>query len=140
VKKALDENKILKAQMEEMQKNLEIKDLTAVAKKYEIIGKKADELAPKLYDLRKAGGTAYDDFVGLLDEQLTLVEKGGIFGEIGSSRSGSPGTGDELGIIAAEIRKSNSGMSVEEAIAKAFEENPELAAKYEHEYMNRRDS
>ena len=137
VKKALEENKALTARIEEMQKSLEIKDLTAIAKKYEIIGKKADELAPKLYELKKAGGTAYADFVGLLDEQVTLVEKGGTFAEIGSNASGTAGTGNELNLKAAEIRKSNPNMSAAEAFAKAYDENPELAAQYEKDYRRR---
>ena len=138
VKKALETNATLTAQVEELKKSLEIKDLTAVAKKYEIIGKKADELAPKLYDLKKAGGTAYDDFVGLLDEQVTLVEKGGLFAEIGTARSGVAGTDAELGIKAAEVRKNNADMTSPEAVVKAFEENPELAAQYEAEYYKGR--
>jgi hypothetical protein len=138
VRKALAENQKLTAQIEAMQKSLEIKDLTVVAKKYEIIGKKAEELAPKLYDLKKAGGTAYDDFVGLLDEQVTLVEKGGLFAELGTSMSGLSGADAELGATVTELKKNNSGMTTPEAIAKAFEDNPELAAKYEAEYMNRR--
>ena len=137
VKKALDENKELAARVEELQKSLEIKDLAAIAKKYEIIGKKPDELAPKLYDLKKAGGTAYDDFVGLLDEQVTMVEKGGLFSELGTSRSGAAGTDTELGAKVSELKKSNAEMSTPEAIVKAFEENPELAAQYEKEYMGR---
>ena len=137
VRKALDENKVLTAQVEEMKKSLEIKDLAVLSQKYEIIGKKADELAVKLYALKKAGGTAYDDYVGLLDEQVTLVEKGGMFGEIGTSRSGS---GAETGIGAKvdEIRKANPGISMPEAIAKAYEENPELAARYEADYKKGR--
>ena len=142
VKKALaDMEAVRKAQtaeIDELKKSLEMEKLSAVAKKYEVLGKKADELAPKLYDLRKAGGTAYDDYVGLLDEQITLVEKSGVFGEIGTDRSGKLETGDELGNKAAEIRKANAGMSTPEAIAKAFEENPELAERYDRDYMSGR--
>jgi hypothetical protein len=138
VRKALDDNRALAEQVLELTKSLEIKDLTASAAKYEIIGKKAEELAPKLYELKKAGGTAYADYVALLDEQLTLVEKGGLFAEVGKSRSGSALTGGELEAKAAEIRKSNSGLSFAEAFAKAYEENPELAAQYDAEYSGRR--
>ena len=138
VRKALDEAAELRkkqdAEIEALKKSLEIKDLSVLAQKYEIIGKKADELAPKLYDLKKAGGTAYDDYVGLLDEQLNLVEKGGMFSEIGSSRSGASSVMGGIGAKVDEIRKSNPGMTMPEAIAKAYEENPELAAQYEAEY------
>jgi hypothetical protein len=138
VKKALEDSKVMAAQVDELRKNLEIKDLIMFAKKYESLGKKADELAPKLYELKKAGGTAYDDYVGLLDEQLILVEKSGLFSEIGSARSMAGVSGGELQAKAAEIRKSNPNMSEAEAFAKAFEENPELAAKYEQEYATGR--
>ena len=138
VKKALEANQTLTAQVEELKKSLEIKDLAAIAKKYEVIGKKSEELAPNLYDLKKAGGTVYDEFVALLDEQVTLVEKSGLFGEIGTARAGATGNAGELDAKAAEIRKNNSGMSDAEALAKAFEENPDLAAKYEQEYMSGR--
>ncbi|MCL2388112.1 MAG: hypothetical protein FWC89_11290 [Defluviitaleaceae bacterium] len=135
VKKALDENKAMAAQMAELQKSLEIKDLSIVAQKYEIIGKKADELAPKLYELKKAGGTAYDDFVGLLDEQVTLVEKSGLYGEIGTARSNTGSVaGSAFDAVVAEVRKNNPNMSQAAAIAKAYEENPELAEQYENNY------
>ena len=138
VKKALEANQELATQVEALRKSLEIKDLAIAAGKYEVIGKNAEELAPKLYELKKAGGTVYDEFVALLDEQVTLVEKSGLFGEIGSSRGGAVGNTGELAAKAAEISKNNSGMTEPEALAKAFEENPELAAKYEHEYLKGR--
>lgn len=126
------------AQVEELKKSLEIERLTQVAKKYEPLGKKSDELAAKFYDLKKAGGTVYDDYVALLDENLTMLGKSRLFGEIGSNRQGSAGTEDTIGIKAAELAKSaNGGMTHADAVIKAFEENPELAAQYEQEYMGR---
>jgi hypothetical protein len=138
VKKALDENRALTEKVEALQKSLEIKDLTAMAKKYEIIGKKPEELAATLYDLKKAGDSTYDSFVALLDEQVTIVEKGGLFAELGTSRGGAAGTETEVGVKASEIRKTNTGMTTPETIVKAFEENPELAAQYEADYNNGR--
>ena len=136
VKKILDENRQLGCEVAELKKSLEINDLATLAAKYEVVGKKAGELAPKLYELKKAGGTAYDDYIGLLDEQVALMGKIGLFSEIGSNRSGNAASMDgELGAKAADIMKSANGMSEPEAIAKAFEENPELAARYETEYM-----
>ena len=139
VAKALSEFEALKkqhtAEIEELKKSLEIERLTAVAKKYEIIGKKADELAAKLYDLKKAGGTVYDDYIALLDENVNTLTKSGLFGELGSNRSGSAGTEQAIGMKAAELAKSaTGGFTTPEAIIKAWEENPELAAKYEAEY------
>lgn len=123
-------------EMEELRKSLEIEKLTTVAKKYEVLGKKAPELAEKLYDLKKAGGTVYDDYVTLLDENVSMLNKSGMFREIGSSRQGSVGTEQTIGIKAQELQKSaTNGMTTPEAIIKAWEDNPELAAQYEAEYM-----
>ena len=126
------------AEIEALKKHLEIECLTAIAQKYEVLGKKAPELAEKLYALKKAGGTVYDDYVALLDESVAAVTKGGLFGEIGSSRQGSAGMEQTLGIKAAELAKSaQGGMTSADAIVKAWEENPELAAQYEAEYFGR---
>ncbi|MDR3148623.1 MAG: hypothetical protein LBT88_01205 [Oscillospiraceae bacterium] len=138
VKKALEDFDAVKkqqtAEIEELKKSLETERLTAFAKKYEPLGKKADELAAKLYDLKKAGGTVYDDYVALLDENLTTLEKSGLFSEIGKNTQGSAGTAETLTIKASEIAK--NGISQADAIVKAFEEHPELAAQYEAEYEN----
>ncbi len=127
------------AEVEELKKSLEIERLTTVAKKYEVLGKNAGELAAKLYELKKAGGTVYDDYVALLDENVTTLTKSGLFSELGKNTQGSAGTAQSLGIKAAELAKAaGGGMSTPEAIIKAFEENPELAAQYEAEYMGGR--
>ena len=126
------------AEVEELKKRLEIERLTAVAQKYEVLGKNAGELAAKLYELKKAGGTVYDDYVALLDENVITLTKSGLFSELGKNTQGSAGTAQSLGIKAAELAKAAGGMSTPEAIIKAFEENPELAAQYEAEYMGGR--
>lgn len=143
VQKALADFKELtkrqSAEVEELKKSLAIERLTAFAKKYEVLGKNAGELAAKLYELKKAGGTVYDDYVALLDENVTTLTKSGLFSEIGKNTQGSAGTVQALGIKAAELAKSaDGGMSGPEAIIKAFEENPELAAQYEAEYRGGR--
>ncbi len=141
VKKALEEsNKIIKQksdEVEELKKALEIEHLTSFAKKYEPLGKKPEELAEKLYNLKKIGGTVYDDFISILDENLTQVEKSRLFSEIGSGRQGTAGSEESISIKAAEIAKSGSSISNADAIVKAFEQNPELAAQYEKEYKSR---
>lgn len=124
------------AEIEELKKSLEIERLTSVAKKYEVLGKNAEELAKKLYDMKKAG--SYDDYIALLDESLNTVEKSGVFGEIGSNNQGSTGPEAAIGMKAAELAKSaTGGMSSPDAVIKAWEENPELAAEYEKNYTGR---
>lgn len=126
------------AEVEELKKSLETERLLQVAKKYEVLGKKPEELVAKFYDMKKAGGTVYDDYIALLDESVSMIGKSRLFGEIGSNRQGSAGIEETIGIKAAELAKAaNGNMTSADAVIKAFEENPELAAQYEEEYMGR---
>jgi hypothetical protein len=143
VKKVLSEleevRKTQTAEIEGLKKSLEMEQLATVAKKYETIGKKADELAAKLYELKKAGGTVYDDFVALLDEQAAIVEKSGLFSELGSNREGSAGDSfAKLNAAAIEVMKRDASLSQAAAFVKACEENPALHAEYESEFLGRR--
>ena len=113
VKKALEE-------VAETRKSMELEKLEGVAKKYEIIGKKAPELAQKLYDLKQAGEQHYNDYVALLDEQVAMANSG-IYKEYGSSRSAT-----DLSATVAEVMKANPNMTREQAIVQAFESNPAL--------------
>jgi len=140
VKKALEANAALSAKVEELRKSLELQGLTAMAKKFEVLGKVPEELAVKLYELKKAGGTAYDDYVALLEEQATLLEKSGVFGELGRNTSGTAFglLGGELYTKAAEVAKADSKLNSVEALIKAYESSPELAAQYEADYLKGR--
>lgn len=117
VKKAMDE-------VAELRKSLELRDLEDVAKAYEICGKNPKELAGKLYDLKKAGGSAYDDYIGLLDEMKATAQSG-IFKEYGSNHSHT--SHSTLNEAVAEIQKQFPNMSHHEAVVKAYETNPNLA-------------
>lgn len=105
-----------------------------VAKKYEIIGKKPEELVPTLKSLKAAGGTAYDDMIGVLDGAVAAVEKSGLFGEVGKRGVGATGGTDAWSQIekkAEEIRKSNANLSYAESIDAACVQNPDLVHEYE---------
>lgn len=105
-----------------------------VAKKYEIIGKKPEELVPTLKALQAAGGTAYDDMIGILDGAVAAVEKSGLFGEVGKRGVGATGGTDAWSQIekkAEEIRKSNAALSYAESIDAACVQNPDLVHEYE---------
>lgn len=127
----------VKAEMEALRKfreDTEIKELTEVAKKYELIGKKPEELIPTLKSLRAAGGTAYDDMIGILDATLNAVQQSGIFGEIGKSREGTGGTTREEVIAkvrakTAEIKKSRPDLTDAQAMDEVLLANPELRAE-----------
>ena len=127
VKKALDElteyRTKASAEVAELKKQLEMKDLVQVAKKYEILGKKPEELAEKLYELKKAGDSIYNEYTSILDEALNVTETSDLFKELGTSRSGG---GAGLNEIVKELQKADPALTHEKAVAKAFEQHPEL--------------
>ena len=110
--------------------------LTEVAKRYEIIGKKPEELVPVLKSLKAAGGSAYDDMISVLDASVEAVNKSGIFTEIG--KSGSYGFGEETAAWAKiekkadEIQAANPNMGRHQAIDMACMQNPNLVHDYEN--------
>jgi hypothetical protein len=129
----------VKAQLEELRKfrdGAETRELTEIAKRYVIIGKKEEELVPLLKSLKAAGGTAYHDMIALLDQAVDTVEKSGFFSEIGRSGHGSPGGNcAEMKIngIAKGYMEKNPALSYSQAIAKAWEDNPDVLAEYDEE-------
>ena len=134
---------IVKARLEALEKSVaetEERELFSVAKKYETIGEKPEELVKTLKTLKDAGGTAYNDMIKILDRSLGAVEKSGVFGEIGKSFSGGPITSVKKSAAEAKIDTIAKGyidkdpkLTYESAVAKAWEANPELMAEYENE-------
>lgn len=128
------------AELEELKKfkqAAEDRELSEVAKKYAIIGKKEEELVPLFKSLKAAGGTAYNDMIAVLDQAVDTVEKSGAFSEIGKSGHGS-GSADgsawaEAEAKAVELMKSKTGLSKMQALDEVFVNNPELAARCEKE-------
>lgn len=124
-------------ELAEFKKSVEMQEFVTMAKKYAPLGKKEDELGKQLYNLKKSDEASYDAFVGVLDEHLALVEKSGLFAEIGKSAGGYSTGGsvqDKIEAKAAEIRKADPSMNYTQSIAKAWEDNPELFAEYDDEY------
>ena len=127
--------------LETLEKSLEMKEMTEIAKKYAPLGEKEDELAETLYEMKKSNDANYEAYIGVLDKSLELIEKSGIFAEIGksgaaysSAHGAASGTISKIETIATEIQKSDASMTREAAIAKAWETNPDLIAEYEREY------
>lgn len=131
----------VKAEMESLRKfreDMEEKELNEVAKKYELIGKKPEELVPMLKSLKASGGTAYNDMLGVLDSAMAMAEASGNFSEIGKSSHGhstvaKSATETKVEDIAKGYVEKDPTMSFIDAIAKAWENNPELMAEYEVE-------
>ncbi len=129
----------VRAELEGLKKfreDAEARELTEVAKKYAIIGKKEDELVPLFKSLRAAGGTAYNDMIAVLDQAVAAVEKSGAFSEIGKSGHGSGTAGAaeaKAEAIAKGYMEKDPSLDYASAMAKAWEDNPELMNEYEAE-------
>lgn len=129
---------LLKAAMsrlEALEKSIEMKELTEVAKRYAPLGENESDLAKTLYEMKQSGDETYEAYLGILEKSMNIVEKSGIFSEIGKSASGAPGgVIGKIEAVATEIQKSDATMTREQAIAKAWENHPELIAEYDAEY------
>ena len=134
----------LKAELESLRKfrqDTEEKELREVAKSYEIIGKKEEELYPVLKSVKAVGGDAYNQLIAALDGAKNAVEKSGAFTEIGKSGyrpSAAPAVNEnsaeaKISGIAKSYVEKDPTMSYVDAVAKAWEDNPELMAAYEEE-------
>ena len=131
-------NPAVAAELESLRKfreDAEDAQIMEVAKRYTIIGKKADELAPVLKILKAAGGTGYNDMIAMLDSMKATMENSGVFAEIGK-RGSTGSTGEDswarIESAADEIMKSNANMTRAQAIEKACDQNPELLEAYEN--------
>lgn len=124
----------IKAELESLRKTaekLEDRELTEIAKKYELIGKKPEELVPLFKSLKAAGGNAYDQMIAVLDASVEAFNKSGIFSEIGKKGSGTTDAWTAIEKHADEIQKSMPNLTRTQAIDKACEQHPELVAEYE---------
>lgn len=129
----------VRAELERLRKQAdaaEERELQEVAKKYEIIGKKAEELVPVLKSLKAAGGDAYAQMIAVLDASVAAVEKSGVFAEIGKSGGATTGGTDsawaQIEKHAEAIQKAAPTMTWPEAVDKACEQHPDLVHEYEN--------
>ena len=139
-KSATEQSPEIKAALEELanlRKSYEMDKMIEVAKKYAPLGKKEDELAKTLYDMKKSNPANYEAYITILDESLGIVEKSGLFTEIGKS-AGNSGSGNSIEAKvearAQEIMKSDASIDYVTAVAKAWDD-PALAAEYDESYF-----
>ncbi|MDO5397182.1 MAG: hypothetical protein Q4G33_04560 [bacterium] len=123
------------AELKKFREEAEDRDLRAIAKKYEVIGKKEDDLVPLFKSLKAAGGSAYNDMISVLDATVEAVEKSNVFKEIGKSGH----HGSEVSSVAkvksyaTEIMKASPQLTPEQAMAQAWTDHPELMEEYDAE-------
>lgn len=114
-----------------LKKSMKMREMEEVSGKYQVLGKDKDDLASMFYRMREVGEEFFSAYQEVLDEQMDLVEKSGLYSEIGKSGAGILGSPWEAAV--SQVMK-GSGMSRSEAVVRAYEENPELALEYEKGY------
>ena len=132
VKKALKEAETAKQELEKLKKSLELKEFENIAKQYEVIGKNTEELAAKLYDLKKSNEQAYSDYIAMLDEMVEMTQASGIFKEYGSNRAGAGSKKQQAEQRIQELMKSNSNLTYQQAFVRVCEESAELKKALEY--------
>ena len=122
----------MQAKVHQLEKALAMKEYESLAKGYEILGKNAEELAKSMYAMNEAGAEAFAEFMGALDIAKAAKENSGMFEEVGKSRTeGGCGVQNQIEVKAAEIMKADPSLSKVQAIAKAWEQNPDLIKQYD---------
>ena len=128
----------IRAELEHLRKQadaMEERELREVAKKYEIIGKKPEELVPLLKSLKAAGGEAYSQMISILDASVQAVEKSGLFSEVGKrgagDTSGSDSAWAKIEKQAAALRAADPKLGYHASLDIACVQHPELVHEYE---------
>ncbi len=121
--------KSMEAEIAELRKQREAAEdeaLMAVAKKYEVLGRKPEELVKKFKALKSVSEDLYNDEITALDELAKSMEQS-VFGEIGKSREGkSEDAITKARTLATELRKSNPSLTEAQALDQVLIENDEL--------------
>lgn len=125
------------AKSNEFMERIEKKEMAEVAKKYALLDVDMDKLTDQLYELKKSAPAAYQTCISMLDSQVNLIEKSGLYDEIGKSGRGESRATGSTGLDAkvSEIMKSAPDMGYYAAYEKAVMENPDLADEYDNEYF-----
>ena len=125
--------------MEPIQKRAEEaeqKSLEEVAKKYELLGTKAEDLVPVLKSMKETSDEAYNYFIASMDNNLAVIQKSGLFEEIGKSGGAHTGNNDTEGAAkmnakVAEIKKSMPNLTDAQAQDIVMQNDPELRAMFD---------
>lgn len=123
------------AEISQLKKRLVLQELETFAKKFEPLGKQSTKLADTFYQLKNTDQEIYQEFVALLDEQLTMTRQSTLFMELGHSTQGRSVTPTIEGLDQMATHRANEeDISSADAVVKIFEENPEFALEYEKQY------
>lgn len=122
-----------KAELALVEKQIQRAKIMEVAKGYAILGKSADSLCDTLLELRERSSHGYEALLDVLDEEKLLIEKSGVFSEIGK-RGEKGASADGWGKIiqaADRLQKEDPTLTRASAIQKVCENYPQLVEDYE---------
>ncbi len=138
-KKPLPELAEALKRLDRLEKIIERSKLSSIARKYSMLGEDEEELTNTLGKLKKSDEASYNAYISVLDKSLDLVQKSGLFTEIGKSGIGVAGCSalDKIQSAASELQKADPKLDRTSAIAKAWDNHPELAYEYDMEYRMR---
>lgn len=122
-----------KAALLQVEKQMERAETLAIAKEYAILGKTADTLCDTLLELKMKSSRGYEAFLDTLEEEKLLIEKSGVFSEMGKrGEKGASANGWGKIIRAADrLQKEDPALTRAGAIQKACSDYPQLVADYE---------
>ena len=122
----------LKKQISGLQDQLLTQQLSDVAKRYEPLGKKPEEM---LSILKKAkAANMYDEVIAAYDSALEAQKSSGMFTEIGKSTEGTADHSDAIAkarSAAEELRKSNPNMTSAQALDQVLLGDAELRKEFD---------
>ena len=109
----------------------EDKEFVELAKKYEMLGLKAEELAPMLKQAKRTAPVLYETSIAVMDGAVAAIAP--MFSEVGKRGAGFIGDAQtQVEKMASEIRKNNPNISYHQSIDKVFQENPDLRAAFDN--------
>jgi len=97
---------------------------TKLARRYEILGQKSEELAPLLKSVNEQNKPIYDKLIAALDKALDVAEQSKLFTTVG--KRGGQAQSNDIQKYAAAIRQQNPTFTFRQALDAAYRQHPEL--------------
>lgn len=95
-----------------------------LARRYEILGQKSEDLAPMLKSINASNKPLYNKLIDALNSALEVAEHGKLFQDVGKRGDGLES--NDIQKYAAQIRKENPSLTFRQALDAAYLQHPEL--------------
>lgn len=140
LKKAADAAKASDEKLATIQAEKERAEMITKAAEFrDLPGASPDDMGPILIKIRKALETAeFDKVFAMLKASALIVRKSALFGEIGSGDQGGTSAKAEANRKAEELRKHETGLSLQQARAKVYKSDPALMERVNAEEAEQR--